>query len=240
MVVASPTVSNVPVVPDVAKEAVAAITKAAPSIIPEQKRSEIGQAFGSALGDSIRAASESLGAGVDKSSTVLSSTVDKTGDVLSKTADKTSDLAGAALDRTIGKDKTVVQGLDEFGHTRVGLVTLVVTSWKLLGKEASELLKVITGIAVGVPIQVVLILLYIWVMRRFFVTRSVVIKKTGGLFSKERVVEYGLINVVGNYKNTEGVKVISSIDEDTKHAGLFLTSVIFLIVSILNVAQVIF
>lgn len=224
-----------------------AVVEKVVAVLPQGSEAErigqnLGQSIGSSMGSVLKSFGEQTGATVDKAGAVTGNIVDKTGDALSKTADKTSDLAGQALDRTFGKDKTVVQGLNEFGNTRIGFVTMVVTSWKLLGKEAADLLKVITGIIIGVPIQIVLIGLYVWVIRRFFITRSIVTKKTGGLWSKDRVVEYVLINVVKGYNNkdTDGFKIISYIDEDAKHAGLFLSTVIFLLISSINVAQVIF
>lgn len=225
-----------PAVPAVAQAAAQAVGK----VVPGTNVENLGQTFGSTLGGVINSFSDATSGAVDKTRDVTSGVVDKTGDVLSKTADKTGDLAGKALDRTFGKDKTVVQGLQDLGNTNVGKFAMVLAAWKVMGKDAVGLLKTVEGILVGVPLQIVLIVIYVWVLRRFFITRSVVLSKTGGMFSKERKVEYGVVNVTSSYRAPEGVKVISTIEQDARYVGLFLSSAIFLIVSAVNVAQVIF
>ena len=223
-------------VPQVAQQAAQAVARVMPNVNTEN----LGQTFGSTLGGVLQSFSDATGGAVNKTADLTGSVVDKSGDVLSRTSDKVGSLTGQALDRTFGKDKTVVEGLQDLGNTNVGKFAMVLAAWKVMGKDAVGLLNTVQGILIGVPLQIVIILLYVWVMRRFFITRSVVLKKTGGMFSKERVVEYGLVNVTSQYDNKGSAVIVSRIDEDTKHAGLFITSLVFLIVSVLNIAQVIF
>jgi hypothetical protein len=189
--------------------------------------------IGSAIGSGLNGLVESVGGATGK-------TIDKTGEVTSQVVDKSGKVASAVMDRTFGKDVTLVDGIDKVSKTDAGRFTMLVIAWKVMGKDAVDLLNKVQGVMIGVPIQIFLVCLYVWVMRRFFVTRSVVLTKTGGLFSKDRKVEYGLVNVTSGYNNKDEVKIISRIDEDTKHVGLFITSVVFIGVSILNIAQVIF
>ena len=212
-------------VPQVAQTAAQAVAKVVPGVNAEN----LGQTFGATLGGVLQSFGEATGGAVNKTADLTGSAVDKTGDI-----------AGKALDRTFGKDTTLVQGLENLGNTRVGTFAMVLAGWKVMGKDGLSLLKTIQGVLVGVPLQIVLICIYIYILRRFFVTRSVVLSKTGGLFSKERKVEYGLVNVTNQRTEIDGVKVISRIDEDTKHVGLFVSSLVFIVVSSLNIAQVIF
>ena len=143
-------------------------------------------------------------------------------------------------DATFGKDVSVVDGIDKFSKTDAGRFTMLVVAWKVMGADAVNLLDRFTGVAVGIPLLSVFTLIYIWVIRRFFMPRTVLLSKTGGLFSSDRKVEYGVMNATANYKASEGVRIVSTIDPEERFVGLFLSSVIFILVGILITAQVIF
>lgn len=137
-------------------------------------------------------------------------------------------------DVTFGKDVTVVDGVNNFAQTDVGRFTMFVVGWKVMGRDALEIFKQFRGIVVGWSLLMIVLCLYIWVMRKWFLTRKVAIKKTGSIFSANRVVEYGIANAQKeNYRDNEikGAVVLSSITSDERHGGIFLSSIIYLIVS---------
>lgn len=145
---------------------------------------------------------------------------------------------GSAMDAGLS---ALTKNANEFAGTDAGRFTMLVIAWKVAGKDAIGLLDRFTGITVGMSALVVALVIYVWVVRRFFMSRTVVLKKTGGLFSPTRVVEYGLINSAAGYSaRTDGLKVISTLDDDDRHAGLFIASAVWLIVSATILATVIF
>lgn len=87
-------------------------------------------------------------------------------------------LAYETRDITFGKDKTLVQGIDELSQTDAGRFTMAVIAWKVAGKDALGLMDRFAGVAIGIPILFVLLGIYVWVMRRFFIMRIVKIGET--------------------------------------------------------------
>lgn len=143
-------------------------------------------------------------------------------------------------DATFGKDVSLVQGIDNFSKTDAGRFTMLVVAWKVMGQDAVNLLHQFLGVVIGVPLVTVVTLLYIWVIRRFFMPRTVVLSKSGGLFAKDAKVEYGIMNATNGYSAPDGVRIVSWINSDDRHGGLFLSSAIYLVVSAIIVATVIF
>lgn len=55
---------------------------------------------------------------------------------------------------------------------------MAVIAWKVAGKDALGLMDRFAGVAIGIPILFVLLGIYVWVMRRFFIMRIVKIGET--------------------------------------------------------------
>ena len=128
-------------------------------------------------------------------------------------------------DTAFGEGVSVVQGVDNFSKTDAGRFTMLVIGWKVMGKDALDLLRRFTGVAVGIPIQIVLICLAAWVTRRFWMVRSVVTSVKGPFWSKERAVTYQVVN--------------DDVEDDTRYTGLFMTWLAFALLSIANISWVI-
>ena len=112
-----------------------------------------------------------------------------------------------------------------------------------IGREG--LLHRFIGVAVGVPLEIVVIGIYIWFIRRFTMTRQVKAKVTGGLFSKDRVVTYVTINAIDPSYNSDRKKmadegVVSFITEDFKICALVVSTLALAAFSLAIIAGVIF
>lgn len=81
---------------------------------------------------------------------------------------------------------------NKFAGTDAGRFTMMVIAWKVAGQDALYLLEKFTGLFVGVPILVIWTSIYIWVLRKRFITHRVVTKREGfWLWAKK---EYEIVN----------------------------------------------
>ena len=128
-----------------------------------------------------------------------------------------------AKDATFGKDVSVVQGIDNFSKTDAGRFTMLVIGWKVMGKDAIELLRKFTGVLIGIPIQIGLVALAVWITRRFWMVRSVVLTSEGPFYAKKKT--FKLVN--------------EDVNESDRYVGLFLTWAAFSVLSAVNVFSVI-
>jgi hypothetical protein len=95
-------------------------------------------------------------------------------------------------DATFGKDVSIVDGIDKFSKTDAGRFTMFVIGWKVMGKDAVDLVKQFSGIAVGVPILLAWNVLCIWFYRRNFLPRKVMVSKEGNFWNKS--VKWQVVN----------------------------------------------
>lgn len=167
-----------------------------------------------------------------KAATVISPYVRDAQDLGAAIGGGLKNLAQETKDMTFGKDKTLVQGIDELSHTDAGRFTMGVIAWKVAGQDALVLLRRFTGAAIGVPMLAVMLGIYIWVVRRFFILRMVKMEETVTGEGKEKVktIKYGAVNADQHYSNAT-FPVIYSIDDATRYGGLFCASAVYLIVS---------
>lgn len=183
---------------------------------------------------------------------VQSTAVDTTKAVTSEIVKGAEDL-GAALgtglrslayetrDITFGKDKTLVQGIDELSQTDAGRFTMAVIAWKVAGKDALGLMDRFTGVLIGVPILVVFFCTYVWVVRRFFMLRTIKLKETvtGEGKDKVKTITYGVVNADSNYSSNTDWTNVYSIDNDTRYGGMTVLSIAWVLVSAIIVGTVI-
>ncbi len=79
---------------------------------------------------------------------------------------------------------SVVDVSDKFSRTDVGRFVLVMVAWKIIGHQ-------IMGVVLGIPIFLSGIGLWIWVTRRFFFPRRVLVKEDTTTKTKEwKVTQY--------------------------------------------------
>ena len=151
-------------------------------------------------------------------------------------------LAYETRDITFGKDKTLVQGIDELSQTNAGKFTMAVIAWKVAGKDALSLMDRFTGVLVGVPILVVFFGTYVWVVRRFFMLRTVKLKETVTGEGKEKVktITYGVVNADTNYNGKTDWTNVYSIDDQTRYGGMLILSIGWVVISAIIVGSVIF
>jgi len=154
-------------------------------------------------------------------------------------------VASETKDAVFGKGVTVIDGIDKVSKTDAGRFTMAVIAWKVAGNDAMVLLHRFIGVAVGVPLEIVVIGIYIWFIRRFTMTRQVKAKVTGGLFSKDRVVTYVTINAIDPSYNSDRKKmadegVVSFITEDFKICALVVSTLALAAFSLAIIAGVIF
>lgn len=173
--------------------------------------SEIGGAIGSSLSGLV----EAIGGATGK-------TVDKTGEVTGALVDKSGQVVSSVMDRTFGKDVTLVQGIDNVSKTEAGRFTMLVVAWKVMGKDAVDLLSRFIGVIIGVSIQIVIVSVGVWITRRFWITRSIVVKSEGPFWNKTKTYE-----------------IINSKNETDRTEGLFLTWIICILVTGINIFAVI-
>lgn len=203
----------VPVQTPVAAPAVQlAVQKVAQQVLPPNQFADVGSAIGAGLNGLVQSIGGATGNVVDKS-------VDVTG----KAVDRAGGVATAIADRTFGKDVTLVDGIEKVSKTDAGRFTMLVIAWKVMGKDALDLLRHFTGVAIGIPLEVVLLCIATWVTRRFWMIRSSVTSSEGPFWNKKKT--YELVNV--------------KVDDDTRYTGLFITWLAFAVLSIMNIAFVI-
>ena len=70
---------------------------------------------------------------------------------------------------------------NKFAGTDAGRFTMLVIAWKVAGQDAMELLNKFRGIVIGVPILAIWTAIYVWVLRKRFISHRVVVKQTGFL-----------------------------------------------------------
>ncbi len=62
--------------------------------------------------------------------------------------------------------KAVSDQTASFAETKPGKLTMILIAWKVLGDDVAGLTRAITGIAVGVPMLIGFVLVWLWVYRR--------------------------------------------------------------------------
>jgi len=100
---------------------------------------------------------------------------------INKTADITIKLEEYSKWAGMGKEigvavneglKAVTTQTAEFAKTTPGKVTMAIIVWKVMGKD-------FVGAIVGIPFLIIVICVFIWILRRTFFTRRILVKKTG-------------------------------------------------------------
>ncbi len=100
-------------------------------------------------------------------------------------------------DATFGKDVSVVDGIDKFTKTDAGRFTMLVVAWKVMGRDAIDLLDRVKNVAIGVPFLIAWTLLFIWFYRKNFTAYAVLKSTTGPLWN--RVKTYEKVNEDDNW-----------------------------------------
>lgn len=95
-------------------------------------------------------------------------------------------------DATFGKDVSLVDGIDKFSKTEAGRFTMLMVGWKIMGKDAVDLLDRVKNVAIGVPFLIGWTCVFIWFYRRNFMAYSVRTGKTGPFWN--RVYTYKVVN----------------------------------------------
>lgn len=131
-----------------------------------------------------------------------------------------------------------MQGIDELSQTDAGRFTMAVIAWKVAGKDALDLLKTCMGVVIGIPLEITLFGIWLFIIRRFFLLRTVKLKVTVNA-DKSKVTEYGIVNACSR-STKSSMPVINEIDSDERFFGLAVTTVLFLLVSAVNLGTVIF
>lgn len=106
-------------------------------------------------------------------------------------------LAHEAKDMTFGKDKTLVEGLDDLSKTNAGKFTMAVIAWKVAGKDALDLLDRVKRVFIGVPLLIAWNALLLWFWRRNFLTYRVLTSVEGPWYARKKT--YQLANVDDNW-----------------------------------------
>ncbi len=95
-------------------------------------------------------------------------------------------------DATFGKDVSLVDGIDKFSKTEAGRFTMLMVGWKIMGKDAVELVDKVKSIAFSIPLVLGWTVLFIWFYRRNFLPHRIVVSKQGPFWNRK--VEYNLVN----------------------------------------------
>jgi hypothetical protein len=95
-------------------------------------------------------------------------------------------------DATFGKDVSLVDGIDKFSRTDAGRFTMLMVGWKIMGKDAVELVDRVKKVAIGVPFLIGWACLFIWFYRRNFMAYSVRTGSTGNFWNKQHT--YKVVN----------------------------------------------
>jgi hypothetical protein len=81
-----------------------------------------------------------------------------------------------------------------FSGTPAGHFTMAVIAWKVAGHDAMDLLNRTVHVIVGVPFLIAWIILGVWVIRRNFMARRVVVEDSGSWLRGTRVRKYAIVN----------------------------------------------
>jgi hypothetical protein len=95
-------------------------------------------------------------------------------------------LAHETKDMTFGKDKTIVQGIDDLAKTDAGKFTMAIIAWKVAGRDAIELVDRVKTVVIGVPLLIALNCVFFWFYRRNFTAYSVVKTSEGPWWNRKR------------------------------------------------------
>jgi hypothetical protein len=127
-------------------------------------------------------------------------------------------------DATFGKDVSLVQGIDNFSKTDAGRFTMLVVGWKVMGKDAIDLVDRFKNVAIGVPFLMAWTVLFIWFWRKNFTAYSVLTSKAGPFWNRTRT--YTKVNEDNNWTDAKcGGALIS--------AGVYAASTIAIAIHII-------
>jgi hypothetical protein len=82
---------------------------------------------------------------------------------------------GSAVDGSLG---ALTNRAEEFANTKVGIMTMYLVAYKVLGNDAIGILNHFIRILVGVPVLIVGIILWIWSYKRNFHAYKILKSKT--------------------------------------------------------------
>ncbi len=88
-------------------------------------------------------------------------------------------------DATFGKDVSLVDGIDKFSKTEAGRFTMLMVGWKVMGKDAVDMLDRVKRVAIGVPFLIAWTALFIWFYRRNYLPYAVVATKEGPFWNRK-------------------------------------------------------
>jgi hypothetical protein len=128
-------------------------------------------------------------------------------------------------DATFGKDVSLVDGIDKFSKTEAGRFTMLMVGWKIMGKDAVDLLDRVKNVAIGVPFLIGWSWLFIWFYRRNFMTYSVKTGSTGPFWNKTHT--YKVVNEDNDFS-------------DGKSAGAVISGLVFAAITLGIAINVIF
>lgn len=128
-------------------------------------------------------------------------------------------------DATFGKDVSLVDGIDKFSKTEAGRFTMLVVGWKIMGKDAIDLVDRFRKVAIGVPFLIGWASLFIWFYRRNFMAYSVRTGTTGPFWN--RVHTYKVVNEDNDFS-------------DGKSAGAVISGLVFAAITLGVAINVIF
>lgn len=128
-------------------------------------------------------------------------------------------------DATFGEGVSVVDGIDKFSKTDAGRFTMVVVAWKVMGRDAIDLLDRVKNVAIGVPFLIAWTIVFIWFWRKQFTIHSIVRTKTGQWWNA--VYTYEKVNDDGEWS-------------DAKNFAAFGTAAVYAIATIAIAVNIIF
>ncbi len=111
-------------------------------------------------------------------------------------------------DATFGKDVSLVDGIDKFSKTEAGRFTMLMVGWKIMGKDAVDLLDRVKNVAIGVPFLIGWTALFVWFYRRNFMAYSVKTGKTGPFWN--RTYTYKVVNEDDNFSDGKSSAAVIS------------------------------
>lgn len=91
---------------------------------------------------------------------------------------------GTAMDAGLS---SLTENANKFANTDAGKFTMAVIAWKVAGRDALDLTNRTVTIVLGVPIMVVIDLLFIWFVRRNFMEHRVLIERQGPWYARTSV-----------------------------------------------------
>lgn len=134
-------------------------------------------------------------------------------------------------DAAFGKDVSLVQGIDNFSKTDAGRFTMLVIGWKVMGKDAIDLLDRVKNVAIGVPFLICWTALFVWFYRRNFTIRAVVATKEGPFWNRK--ITYQTVGEAHDKRYGEGWS-------DAKQLGATFTTLLYAVSTVAIAINIIF